>query len=52
MDNRSAKFDKVKGYFDRGLWTEAMVRNAAGRWITEAEAEEIINPATETGGGE
>ncbi len=40
--NKSAKFDKVKGYFDRGLWTEEMVRNAVDRWITEAEAEEII----------
>ncbi len=38
----SKKFNTVKGYFDKGLWTEAMVRNAVDRWITEAEAEEII----------
>lgn len=38
----SAKFETVKGYYDRGLWTAGMVRNAAGRWITGAEAEEIL----------
>jgi len=43
--NKSAKFDKVKGYYDNDLWTEKMVRNAVGRWITEAEADEIINGA-------
>ena len=50
---RSKKFNTVKGYFDKGLWTEAMVRNAVGRWITEAEAEEIITgTATEDSAGE
>ena len=48
MMERSTKFEKVKGYYDAGLWTEAMVRNAARNppghpWITEEEAEEIIN---------
>lgn len=38
----SKKFTTVKGYYENGLWTEAMVRNAVGRWLTEAEAEEII----------
>ena len=38
----SKKFKTVKGYYDKGLWTESMVRNAVGRWITEAEADEII----------
>ena len=38
----SKKFETVKGYYDKGLWTEAMVRNAVGRWITEDEAGEII----------
>ncbi len=52
MDNRSAKFEKVKGYFDKGLWTAQMVRNAVGRWITEAEAEEITGAEAEAGGGE
>lgn len=39
----SQKFNRVKGYYDRGLWTAEMVRNAAGRWITEAEVKEILN---------
>lgn len=56
MNEHSAKFGKVKGYFEKGLWTAEMVRNAAtpptGKpWITEAEAEEIINGAA-VGGGE
>ena len=42
MNEHSAKFEKVKGYYDAGLWNEAMVKNAAGRWITAKEAELII----------
>lgn len=38
----SAKFNKVKSYYDRGLWNEQQVRNAVGRWITEEEAEIIL----------
>ena len=43
----SAKFEKVKGYYETGLWTAEMVRNAVHNpkdhpWITEEEAEEII----------
>lgn len=38
----SPKFEKVKGYFDKGLWTETMVRNAIDKWITSEEAEEIL----------
>ena len=49
---RSKKFETVKGYYDKGLWTEAMVRNAVGRWITEAEADEIISGAAAEDGGE
>lgn len=38
----SAKFDKVKSYYDRGLWNEARVANAVVKgWITEEEYEEI-----------
>lgn len=38
----SAKFDKVKGYYDRGLWNETRVSNAVMKgWITAAEFEEI-----------
>lgn len=42
MNEHSAKFEKVKGYYDAGLWTEEMVRNAAGKWITAEEAGKII----------
>lgn len=38
----SQRFEKVKRYYESGLWTKEMVLNAAGRWITEAEAKEII----------
>lgn len=39
----SAKFDKVKRYFDAGLWNAAMVHNAVGRWITSDEEQEILS---------
>lgn len=49
----SKKFKTVKGYYDKGLWTEVMVRNAVGRWLTDAEAEEIITgQAAEGNSGE
>lgn len=49
----SKKFQTVKSYYDRNLWTEAMVCNAVNRWITEQEAYEIINgPEAEGAGGE
>lgn len=31
------KFEMVKGFFDAELWSEKMVWNAVGRWITEIE---------------
>lgn len=38
----SAKFEKVKGYYDNGLWNETRVTNAVAKgWITESEYEEI-----------
>lgn len=40
----SPKFEKVKGYYDRNLWNEEMVRNAVVKgWITEEEYTEITN---------
>lgn len=39
----SKRFEKVRSYYSEGLWTEAMVRNAIGKWITEEEAEEILS---------
>lgn len=37
----SKNYGKVKGYYDTGRWSEKMVRNAVGRWITEEEYETI-----------
>lgn len=47
MTEHSAKFDRVKRYYDNGLWTAKMVRNAAKNpkaapWITEDEVREIL----------
>ena len=39
---KSTKFEKVKGYYEKNLWTAQMVRNAVNRWITAEEAEEIL----------
>ncbi|MFT4107752.1 MAG: XkdX family protein [Lacrimispora sp.] len=36
-----SKFDKVKGFYEAGLWSLAMVRNAVGRWIMAEEFREI-----------
>lgn len=34
----SPKFEKVKGYYDSGLWNKKMVRNAVVKgWITAEE---------------
>ncbi len=38
----SSKFQKVKYYYDNGLWDIQRVRNAVVKnWITAAEFEEI-----------
>lgn len=38
----SPKFEKVKRYYDTGMWNKAMVRNAVVKgWITAAEYLEI-----------
>lgn len=37
----SKNFEKVKSYYDAGLWSKERVRNAVGKWITAAEYEEI-----------
>ena len=41
----SENFEKVKSYYGRGLWTASRVIAAIGRWITEAEAENILGGA-------
>ena len=39
----SKKFAKVKRYYDEGLWTKSMVRNAVVKgWITTEEYELIV----------
>ena len=35
------KFARVKDYYNRGVWTIDMVRNAVGRWITAEQFKEI-----------
>lgn len=37
----SKNFEKVQNYYEKGLWSKEMVKNAVGRWITEAEYKEI-----------
>lgn len=38
----SKKFNLVKNYYDRGLWSEKRVHDAVGKnWITAEEYKEI-----------
>lgn len=37
----SKNFNKVKGYYDDGLWSIDRVRAAVGKWITKAEYKQI-----------
>ena len=48
----SKKFELVKRYYQRGLWTETMVRNAVGRWITEEERNIILGIVEEAAVGD
>lgn len=44
----SPKFNKVKGYYDSGLWNKAMVRNAVAKnWITAEEYQLITGEVYE-----
>ena len=44
------KYEKVKYYYDAGLWGETRVRNAVvKKWITAAEFEEITGKKYEMG---
>lgn len=36
-----SKFEKVKEFYEAGLWSKMMVWNAVGRWITDEEFQEI-----------
>ena len=41
MSSKSKNFNKVKEYYDRGLWSKTRVKNAVGKWITQEEYKEI-----------
>lgn len=41
MVKHSKNFEKVKGYYEDGIWNKSRVHNAVGKWITEEEYEEI-----------
>ena len=43
----SAKYEMVKKYYDKGLWTKQQVHNAVGRWITADEYELITGEVYE-----
>lgn len=49
MNEHSKNFNKVKNYYDAGLWKESRVREAVIKnWITAEEFEEITgNPYEE-----
>lgn len=44
----SKNFDKVKNYYERGMWSIERVRAAVGKWITPEEFEEITGEAYST----
>ena len=33
----SKNYEKVKRYYEKGLWSKTRVHNAVGKWITEEE---------------
>lgn len=37
----SKNYNKVKEYYDHGLWSRKRVYNAVGKWITADEYKEI-----------
>lgn len=41
VEEHSPNFEKVKDYYDRGLWSKERVYNAVGKWITPEEYTEI-----------
>lgn len=45
----SPKFETVKVYYDSRRWSRQMVLNAVGKWITEAEAAEILGETAQEG---
>lgn len=45
----SKNFEKVKGYYNRKLWSLEKVYNSVGTWITEEEYTEITGRPYEEG---
>ncbi len=43
----SDKYELVKNYYDRGLWSVTRVYTAVGKWITAEEYELITGEAYE-----
>lgn len=43
----SKNYGKVKGFYDAGLWSLRMVRNAVGKWVTAGEYETITGKKAE-----
>ena len=41
MSSKSKNYNKVKEYYDRGLWSKTRVYNAVGKWISADEYQEI-----------
>ena len=39
----SKNFEKVKKFYDNGIWNEARVYNSVGKWITAEEYKEITS---------
>jgi hypothetical protein len=37
----SKNFEKVKTYYNNGIWSKERVYNAVGKWITNKEYKEI-----------
>ncbi len=40
-DTHSKNYNKVKDYYERGLWDISRVYRVVGKWITTAEYKEI-----------
>lgn len=38
----SKNYDKVKTYYERGMWSKKRVQAAVGKWITAEECAEIL----------
>lgn len=43
----SKNFEKVKTYYERGMWDDVRVEAAVGKWITAEEYAEIIGEVYE-----